>query len=499
MSGAGGNSERHRSCVFTGVWIVLWVLLALQGSESPWIDSTGHLSSNGRDALVLLTGSAKDGLDPEQYDASALQAAAARLALGTPSANQIATFDAALDASMRRYFQHLHAGRVEPRSVGFKMAAHPPEDFGERLRAAVANHRLAAAAEELTPAMPAYRELRAALAKYRALAADSSLMPPALPSSSIHAGDRCVELARLRHLLVALGDLPAYAGGGTDPSIYDEGLVEGVRHFQRRHGLEPDGVIGKSVRTALQVPLAWRVRQIELAMERLRWLPDRKGQRLLAVNIPMFRLWAVEGTAPAFSTEVIVGRALETRTPVFVEALEAVIFRPYWNVPPSILRHEILPALARDPAYLRKHDMEFVRDGDGLRVRQRPGPANSLGLVKFAFPNSDNVYMHGTPVPALFNRARRDFSHGCIRVADPIGLAEWVLAPEGGWTRERILAAMNGSESTQVTLATPIAVVLFYVTAVVVPGDGTLHFADDIYGHDARLHRALERICGSKT
>lgn len=478
---------------------MLWGLLALQGSDSPWIDRTGHPTADAREALTLLAGSAKDGLDPEQYEAAALQAAAARLASGAPSPGERAALDAAIDASMQRYFQHLHAGRVDPRSAGFKMPPHPPEDVGQRLRAAVASHRLAAAAEELIPAMPVYRQLRAALATYRALAADATLVHPALPSSPLHAGDRCAELPRLRRLLTALGDLPVQAAGAADPAIYDNGLVAGVQRFQRRHGLDPDGVIGKSTRVALAVPLAWRVRQIELAMERLRWLPDRQGPRLLAVNIPMFRLWAVDGVVPAFSSDVIVGRALDTRTPVFVDALEGVVFRPYWNVPPSIVRHEILPALARDPAYLGKHDMEFVADGDGSRVRQRPGPSNALGLVKFVFPNSDDVYMHGTPAPALFNRSRRDFSHGCIRVADPIGLAQWVLASERGWSRERIVAAMHGAESTQVMLAVPIEVVLFYLTAMVLPDDGTVHFADDIYGHDARLHRALEAQCGSKT
>ena len=185
------------------------------------------------------------------------------------------------------------------------------------------------------------------------------------------------------------------------------------------------------------MPLSWRVRQIELALERLRWLPHLGEQRFLAVNIPMFRLWAWEEMSatgvPSFGTGVIVGRALNTQTPIFVEEMRDVIFRPYWNVPRSILRHEILPAIARDPDYLQRHDMEIVSgESDGawivavtadtiarlrggrLRVRQRPGPKNALGLVKFVFPNDANVYLHGTPAPELFSRARRDFSHGCV-------------------------------------------------------------------------------------
>jgi murein L,D-transpeptidase YcbB/YkuD len=292
--------------------------------------------------------------------------------------------------------------------------------------------------------------------------------------------------------------------------------VEGVKRFQIRHGLELDGILGKGTQAALRVPLAWRVRQIELALERLRWLPDLGDRRLIAINIPMFRLWAWDSTppndAPSLAMDVIVGRALSTQTPVFDEEMREVIFRPYWNVPRSILRNEILPILERDPDYLRRQNMEIVREaGDNaqpveatagnlvllrqgaLRVRQRPGPHNALGLVKFVFPNEEDVYMHGTPAQALFSRSRRDFSHGCVRVEDPVALAEWALKEHPEWTRDRILSAMAGTQSFHVSLARPIQVILFYTTAVVMPGDGTIHFADDIYHHDARLDRALAR------
>jgi murein L,D-transpeptidase YcbB/YkuD len=210
----------------------------------------------------------------------------------------------------------------------------------------------------------------------------------------------------------------------------------------------------------------------------------------------MFRLWGLEGLdreyRPSFGTDVIVGRALNTRTPVLLEDLEYIVFKPYWNIPTSILRGEILPAIRRTPDYLQRHNMEIVagqsddsavvpitsatldrlRQGT-LRVRQRPGADNALGLVKFVFPNDVNVYMHGTPAPELFKRARRDFSHGCIRVADPVGLAEWVLAAKPDWNRDRIVAAMDASGSTRVILDRPIRVVLFYLTAVVFAEDDT--------------------------
>jgi murein L,D-transpeptidase YcbB/YkuD len=243
-------------------------------------------------------------------------------------------------------------------------------------------------------------------------------------------------------------------------------------------------------------PSSAHVRQIELAMERLRWLPDLNGGRLLVVNIPMFRLWTFEEDRadgmPSVEMNVIVGRANATRTPVFDAELRSVVFRPSWNVPDSIVRNEILPALGRDPRYLEKHDMELTRSGGRVSVRQRPGPGNALGLVKFVFPNPHNVYMHATPVRELFGNARRDFSHGCVRVEDPVALAVWALADEGGWTRERVVAAMESTTTEAVVLRRPVRVVLFYTTAVYMADTGVVRFADDIYGYDARLEKALE-------
>lgn len=495
-------------------------LTALYGAEACvplWVDGSGRASQDARDSLALLEGAATEGLDPLDYHAVTLQSVAALLgAADAPRAVDIAAFDVGLSVNTLRYLQHLHFGRVDPGTMGFHLPAQERKDSVDLLRAALAGHRIGVAVAELTPSLPLYRQLRSALARYRTLAADPALRSFQPPRSTVRPGERSGELPQLQDVLVALGDLRAGEPDRVDSFAYEGALLEGVKRFQSRHGLESDGVLGGRTRAALGVPLPWRVRQIELALERVRWLPHLGQDRFLAVNIPMFRLWGVEGlapgTAPAFSTEVIVGRALNTRTPVLVEEMEYIIFRPYWNVPSSILRHEILPALSRTPDYLQRHGMEIVsgqadgarilpataanlerlRDG-ALRVRQRPGPTNALGLVKFVFPNDESVYMHGTPAPELFTRARRDFSHGCIRVADPVGLAAWVLADQPDWTRDRILAAMSSQESIRVNLARPIQVILFYLTIVVMPEDGAIHVAEDIYGHDARLDQYLAR------
>ena len=487
-----------------------------QPDQSPlWLDASHQPTGNARDALTLLKHAADDGLDPLDYYQDLLGRLTSRLDSRSSEPEDLAQFDVAVSAGTLRYLRHLHMGRVDPRTIGFRLdAPRDRHDFPALLRSAIADRRVTAAASDLWPPLAQYRLLREMLARYRALATDSTLVAPSSITTAIHPGDHLSEVRVLQRDLMARRDLPADTSVLPESGRYDGELVEGVKRFQIRHGLAPDGVLGKSTVAALRVPFTWRVRQIELALERLRWLPHLGDERLIALNIPMFRLWAWDmippNGAPLFGMDVIVGRALNTQTPVFVEEMREVIFRPYWNVPRSILRHEILPKLERDTTYLQREDMEIVRGaGDHaqrveltpealaglrqgvLRVRQRPGPKNALGLIKFVFPNREDVYMHGTPAQALFAKSRRDFSHGCVRVADPVALAEWVLHDRPEWTRDRILGATMGAQTVHVKLPRHIQVILFYTTAAVMPEDGTIRFAEDIYRHDAKLERAL--------
>jgi murein L,D-transpeptidase YcbB/YkuD len=282
-----------------------------------------------------------------------------------------------------------------------------------------------------------------------------------------------------------------------------------VQRFQERHGLLADGIIGTSTAQALAVPATRRARQIEIALERLRWLPTFARERALIVNVPAFQVWGFDevgsGQAPAIQMSVVVGRALRTETPFFTGTMETVVFAPYWNVPPSILQKEIVPKLRENPGYLATQNMEIVGEGSvlapssaatarlingGASVRQRPGPRNSLGRVKFLFPNPYDVYMHDTPLLRLFQRTRRDFSHGCIRLADAGALARWVLAGEG-WDADRVDAMLAARRQVSVPLRRGIPVVIGYTTAVA-RLDGTISFYEDVYGHDAELDRALD-------
>ncbi len=243
-----------------------------------------------------------------------------------------------------------------------------------------------------------------------------------------------------------------------------------------------------------------RARQIELTMERLRWLPDLHDQRLIVVNLPMFHVWGWDvgdtDGVPAIDMAVIIGRADAGKTPVFVSRVADIVLNPYWNVPDSIARNEILPKLARNRNYLARNHMEMTSDGGGRRIRQLPGPWNALGRIKFEFPNNFNVYLHDTPARRLFRRARRDFSHGCIRVEDPLALAEWVLIRQGEWSRARILAAIGGGSTRRVPVAEPPQILMLYLTAMFLPGENEVRFADDIYGHDARLDAWLRARTG---
>ena len=485
-----------------------------------WFEQ-GRPSPQARQAVELLAAAAAHGLDPQDYAVGALQQALAQAATGPwPDPASVEFIETTLTRAMQRYLQDVHGGRIDPRQLRqrYEPVRREAFDAAATLQAALAARRLPEAAREAAPRMPLYDRLREALASYRALGEPEAWRVPLPPlpaarrgaTGKVEPGQSWAGLAPLAQRLVVLGDL---AAGVIDEGRYSGNLVDGVKAFQRRHGLADDGVIGKATWKQLQIRPADRVRQIELALERLRWTPLMQGPRMVVINIPEFVLRAYEvqdgRIGVAQQMKVIVGKALDTRTPLFDADLRFIEFSPYWNVPPSIARGETLPRLRRDPAYFEREGFEFVAP-DGridttltganldalqagrLRIRQRPGERNALGKIKFVFPNNEHIYLHHTPSIALFARDRRDFSHGCIRVEQPVELAQFVLQGMPEWTRERIVEAMDRGESATLRVATPVRVLIAYGTALV--RDGRVHFYDDIYGQDRVLDAALRQV-----
>ena len=480
------------------------------GGYAPAWSRDGQPTPRAQELIAVLKRAADKGLEPEDYDASRWDERARRL--GEPG--MAARFDAALTVCLMRYLSDLHVGRVNPAHLKFRLAVRNssfelPQFLREDL---LASADVGPDLEAVEPPYPRYRLTRDALARYLELERAGDAAPLPVPAKAVEAGGHYAGAPQLAQRLRLLGDLPASAAVAGD-EIYQAPLVEAVQHFQERHGLTADGRLGAQTVKAINVPLHFRVEQLKLTMERWRWLPHEFPRPPVVVNIPEFRLRAFdEGGKLALSMNVIVGKALRHETPVFAKDMRYVVFRPYWNVPPSIQRSEIVPAIQRDRSYIARKGFEvtthagaLVTDGvisdevlgqlrsGKLAVRQKPGPNNALGLVKLIFPNEFNVYLHSTPSQQLFDRSRRDFSHGCIRVGKPEELAAWALRRNEGWDLARVTAAMQGGEdNVQVNLAQPIPVLILYGTAVP-EDDGSVHFYDDIYGHDVDLRKALAK------
>ncbi len=474
-------------------------------------------------ALFDVFRSADDkGLNIEDYDGPRWAARIEQLRQ-SPTPGNLERFDAAVTVCLMRYISDLHIGKANPRYFHFGFdIEHKKYDLSEFVRERVVRSSdVKAVLAGVEPPFPVYRRIQQALEHYLALAQHDTgeLLP--VPPRAVRPGARYPGLPRLAQLLRLLGDLPLEANLPPHTRIYRGALVHAVKRFQERHGLEPDGLLGPDTVAELNTPLARRIRQFQLTLERLRWLPHEFAQPPIVVNIPEYRLRAFdENLGVAFSMNVVVGQAYGYETPAFADTIEEVVFRPYWNVPLSLQRDEILPALEKDPAYLAKNDFEVVThagelvtgeltpdvlrqlQAGTLEVRQRPGPKNALDGVKILFPNSYDVYLHGTPATELFSKARRDFSHGCIRVENPALLAVWVLRHNPGWDLEKVEAAMRSGvdrsavtqakDNQHVRVATPIPVLIFYATAVVTE-TGEARFFDDLYGYDAALEQVLAR------
>lgn len=488
---------------------------AEMGDRPAWVRD-GQLTAQGQALVRLFKNAAEKGLRPRDYGNWPVleeQLAAA------PTEKQRFEIDVALTAAAMRYVSDLHFGRVAPEAMGFALGAREKKFSLSDFLATKVVHtadvgRTIANAE---PPFDGYWRTLAALFRMEAIAKEGKFKPLPVPKKSVHPGETYVATPELVARLRRVGDLPPNARLPEDKSEYQGAIVEAVKRYQERHGLAVDGVLGRATIGSLNVPLRYRIEQLELTLERWRWVPQHLAFPVIVVNIPEFRFYVIDRAYRWLMVQkVIIGKSYRHKTPVFVARMQSVIFRPYWNVPYSIQRKELVPKIARDHGYLARNDYEIVsrsnrpvdvtinagvlaelRIGE-LKIRQLPGDKNALGRIKFEFPNRHDVYMHGTPATSLFSRTRRDFSHGCIRIEDPPALAAWLLREVPGWTPEKIEAAMHGTETVTVDLPHPVTVVIIYGTAVVTP-DGVRRFLPDIYGYDAKLKAALARPRGKIT
>ena len=327
-----------------------------------------------------------------------------------------------------------------------------------------------------------YKALKDQLKKYVDIAKNGGWPQITVGKKKLKKGLASPEISVIKKRLEITGDMPA----GDTSQRFNDTLEIAIKNFQQRHGYKPTGVISDSLIKQMNVPAEQRVEQILMNMDRMRWLINEPNGNLIVVNIPEFVLHVYEGKQKAFDMDVVVGKEGHN-TMMFNGDLDQVVFCPYWNVPSSIVTHEILPAMEKHPDYLAKQDMEITGDEDGVpAIRQRPGPKNALGRVKFLFPNSFNIYLHDTPVKSLFEKDKRAYSHGCIRVREPEKLAQYVLRNQPEWTPEKIEDAMNSNEQKFVKVKDPIPVLITYYTAWV-DENGQLNFREDIYGHDTDL------------
>ena len=489
----------------------LTALYKMANDRLLWLGNA-QAEKNILEVLDLLDNAANSGLVATDYDTDTLhQKLPSALALAADDYKQLAFYDTAISLSLLRFLHDLHYGRVNPQGINYNLELREKKllDLPALINNSLAQGAIKQLPSLVEPKLQQYQKLKSALAAYRLLAKKS---PPLQlrTEKPINPGDNFRQLDELQRFLVSVGDMPDESANGVGKSTHYTGkTVAGVKRFQQRHGLNADGVIGKGTVDAINVPLTLRVTQIELAMERLRWLPEFNAGPYIIVNIPAFQLWAFDDKDQPDSEiadmRVVVGKALKNQTPVLMAQMRFIDFMPYWNVPYNIVKQEILPKLMQNPGYLGQENMELVSTSgvvgfngsviDGLkqgtiRIRQRPGKKNALGRVKFMFPNKADVYLHDTPSQALFSKSRRDFSHGCVRVANPDGLAQFALKNQ--WSRETIQQALYTTKNQRVILKKAIPVLFVYTTSFFDPSNN-LAFYPDIYGNDAVLLEALKK------
>jgi L,D-transpeptidase YcbB len=458
--------------------------------------------------ITAAEGAYKDGLMPSYYHLPRIKALITQTGnFRAPDPELLADLDILLTDAFLTLGCHLSGGCVDPVTIKAEWyAKRGNADVEAVLEEAIKRKQVREGLNRMRPEDTAYQKLRQGLARYREESLKSD-WPRVSGETPLKPNSRSGRVLELRKRLAASGDLKEEGGGG---EFFDDELKEAVKYFQKRHGIKDDGIVGRSTLDALNVPLKQRIRQMELNMERLRWILGKGEERAIDVNVANFELAVIENGKTVLPMKVVVGKPY-WHTPIFTAKMTHVVINPSWNVPDSIAKEEIIGKIKDDPDYLEKQNIKVLTgwgpkdeeidpgtidwsdidpDNFKYRFRQEPGPLNALGKIKFLLPNKFDVYLHDTPSKGLFSEEVRTFSHGCTRVEKPVELAEYLLRDDPGWNREKIIAVMEeGSEKT-IRIPKPVNVHFLYLTAWV-DEDGILQFRNDIYGRDKLLHEAL--------
>ena len=478
--------------------------------QSPLWFEKGGLDKERVEALTnALLKATDDGLALDEYPIGDVAQSIANVRnTKQPTAEQLADADVLLTSAYAALGEDMLVGQVNPKTVGQSWHIDArDENVDSALVRTLTKMPLDKAMAAMRPPNEDYAQLQKEMARFRDVVAKGGWQPiPEGKPLKRGQSDSPARIAALRTRLQMEGiDVPAATttmasadSNGASPrnasaqrttggAVFDAGLAGAIAEFQARHGINVDSALGKETIDALNVPAEYRLGQIAANLERYRWLPRTLGEKYIYVNVPAFQLTAYDKGEPALQSKVIVGQEYEDKaTPVFSDSMETVVFRPYWLITPDIQAKEVEPKVAADPGYLAANDMEYYKDGGQTRIRQRPGPKNALGYVKFLFPNDFNIYLHDTPNHELFDKDVRAFSHGCIRVEKPAELAQWVL----GWDAGRVDQTMNsGKDNQAVRLPKKIPVYITYATTYV--KDGKLYFGNDLYHRDDSLVKAM--------
>jgi len=450
-----------------------------------------------------------DGLSPDYYHLNLIRSLVDKVGQeSAPDSIPLSDLDILLTDAFLTLGCHLSAGCVNPVTIETEWFAESLKvDVSSVLEQALKKKQIREALTGLRPQKDIYGRLRLALARYRELSSKAE-WPLVSAGPGLKKGFRSERVVELRRRLAASGDMSA--DETTVGDLFDEQVEQSVIIFQKRHGLKNDGVVGRDMLNALNVPLKQRIRQMELNMERLRWILGNMEERFIVVNIANFRLDVIENDKSILSMKVVVGKPYR-RTPIFTAKMTYIVINPEWNIPDSIARKEILQKIKKDPHYLTEQNIKVFSDWRSqeqpvdaakidwskatekalpYRFRQEPGPLNALGTLKFMFPNKYNVYLHDTPAKHLFSENVRAFSHGCTRIEKPLDLAEYLLRDGPRWSQQELVAALEKGTKQIVLIPHPVNVHFLYLTAWV-DESGTVQFRNDIYGRDKSLDEAL--------